>query len=260
MHVNIDGLIFILSVIAEATLAGMIVKRGMGRIYPILLTYLIFNLIEDPLGWMLQNSHSYTRFYFIVTVLDYVLQLLIVAEVAGQVIRPAKRSLPFPMLPVVTVAVLVCAIIAASFSPQLHMGTGHLEQVSMRVTLGLAILKLLLFAVLAGFAQMLGIGWKNHVLQFATGLAFYAAVSLFVQINSTHLPAVDRGAYVAHLVLLAQIQSAAYLATLAFWTWAFSRNEAPRKEFTPQMQQVLVTITGTAKRTRLAVTRSAEHK
>jgi hypothetical protein len=47
---------------------------------------------------------------------------------------------------------------------------------------------------------------------------------------------------------------------LISWIWAFSRNEAPRKDFTPQMQEVLVTIAGAAKRTRLAVTRSAEHK
>jgi hypothetical protein len=120
-------------------------------------------------------------------------------------------------------------------------------------------LKLLLFAGMAGFAQFLGISWKSLVLQLASALAFYGAVSLLVQLSSSHLPSTN-SSYNAHLVRLAQIQSGAYNLMLIFWIWAFSRNEAPRKDFTPQMQEVLVTIAGAAKRTRLAVTRSADHK
>src|ERR1700761_6370647 len=130
----------------------------------------------------------------------------------------------------------------------------------MQVTLGLAILKLLSFAALAGFAQVLGIGWKSHVLQLATGLAFYAAASLFIQISSSHVLTSDPKDYIAHLSRLMRIQSLAYNGTLAFWIWAFSRNESPRKDFTPQMQEVLVTIAESAKRTRLSVTRSNERR
>jgi hypothetical protein len=57
-----------------------------------------------------------------------------------------------------------------------------------------------------------------------------------------------------------RIQTMAYMGTLVFWIWAFSRNEAPRKDFTPQMQEVLVTIAESAKRTRLAVTRSGDRR
>jgi hypothetical protein len=136
----------------------------------------------------------------------------------------------------------------------------RLVQVSLQVTLGLAILKLLLFAALAAFAQVLGIGWKSHVLQLATGLAFYAGVSLLIQISSSHVSITEQKGYIAHLSRLMQIQSIAYNLTLAFWIWAFSRNEAPRKDFTPQMQEVLVTIAQSAKRTRLSVTRSDDRR
>ena len=98
------------------------------------------------------------------------------------------------------------------------------------------------------------------MLQLATGLAFYAGVSLLIQIASSHVSSTDTDMYISHLGRLMRIQSAAYNITLAFWIWAFSRNEAPRKDFTPQMQEVLVTIAGAAKRTRLAVTRSADHR
>ena len=46
------------------------------------------------------------------------------------------------------------------------------------MTVGL--LRMLIFVATVAFAQLLGIGWKNKVLQLATALSFYSAVSLIV--------------------------------------------------------------------------------
>jgi hypothetical protein len=256
-HLTVDGVLGTITLVAQAAIAYLMIKRGARRDYPILLTYMFFNLVEDPLAWSLQHAPIYPKVYFTVTVLDYLLQFLIILEIGRNVLRPSKRSLPFRLWPIVTGGILLCAIVAATFSPQTQ-SAGN-TAVLLRVTLGLAILKLLLFVGMAGFAQFLGIGWKSRVLQLASALAFYGAVSLLVQLSSSHLPSTS-SSYTAHLVRLAQIQWGAYGLMLIFWIWAFSRNEAPRKDFTPQMQEVLVTIAGEAKRTRLAVTRSAEHK
>jgi hypothetical protein len=258
-HLTVDGSLATLTLAGQAAIAYLMIKRGSSRDYPILLTYMFFNLVEDPLAWMLQHAPFYPKFYFTVTVLDYLLQFLIILEIGRNVLRPSKRSLPFRLWPIVTGGILVCAIVAATFSPQVQSTSNAAAHLLLRVTLGLAILKLLLFAGMAGFAQFLGIGWKSRVLQLASALAFYGAVSLLVQLSSSHLSSTDPS-YMAHLVRFAEIQSGAYNIMLIFWIWAFSRNEAPRKDFTPQMQEVLVTIAGAAKRTRLAVTRSADHK
>jgi hypothetical protein len=259
---SFDSIGLATGLLLQASLCVVLFRKGLARLYPIFVIYLLLNLAEDPMSLVWNSSsEAYTRYYFVVTILDYILQLLIVFEIGKNVIRPSRRSIPFPILPVATVCVLLCALIAASFAPQVQtVGTGTLIQLSLRVTLALAILKLLLFAALAGFAQVLGIGWKSHVLQLATGLAFFAAVSLFIQITSSHVTIADRDQYVHHLDRLMQIQSVAYNLTLVFWIWAFSRNEAPRKDFTPQMQEVLVTIAESAKRTRLTVTRSTDRR
>lgn len=259
MHfLTFDGLIVATALLLEAVLAFTLLRRGLASTYPIFLIYLLLNLIEDPVALILQTTgpNAYVRFYFAITVLDYLLQLLILVEVARNVLRPSKRAMPFPVWPVALVGVLICAIGAAAVSPQLQTSQlHHASQVFFRVTLGLAALKLLLFALLAAFSQFLGIGWKNHVLQLASGLALYGAASLLIQLGISHLPVTDPN-YLKHLEWLSRSQSVSYNATLGFWLWAFSRNEAPRKDFTPQMQQVLVTIAATARRTRLAVTRS----
>ncbi len=259
-HVTVEGVLWTVTLAAHAALVYLIIRKGSSKDYPILLSYFILNLIEDPLAWTLQYSRVYPTFYFTITVLDYVLQFLIILEIGRNVFRPSKKSLPFRLWPIVTAGILVCAILAATFSPQVQAsGNNGITHVLLRVTLGLAILKLLLFAGMAGFAQFLGIGWKDRVLQLASGLAFYGAVSLMVQLSSSHLSSGSQG-YYEHLRRLAQAQSVAYNLTLVFWIWAFSRNEAPRKDFTPQMQEVLVTIAESAKRTRLAVTRSTDRR
>jgi hypothetical protein len=263
MHfLTVDNVSLVAALVLQAALAFTLIRRGLARVYPVFLLYMLLNLIEDPVGWALQGSDQlYLRYYFVVTILDYVLQLLILFEIGRNVIRPSKRSIPFPVAPVAIVGVLLCALIAASFSPQVQLiGLGHTREILIRVSLLLAILKILLFVTLAVFAQVLGIGWKSHVLQLASGFAFYGAVSLMVQLSSTRVTGVDESSYIIHLTRLAQIQSAAYNFTLVFWIWAFSRNEAQRKDFTPQMQEVLVTIAQSAKRTRLAVTRSGDRR
>jgi hypothetical protein len=263
MHfLTVDNVSLVAALVLQAALAFTLIRRGLARVYPVFLLYMLLNLIEDPVGWALQGSDQlYLRYYFVVTILDYILQLLILFEIGRNVIRPSKRSIPFPVAPVAIVGVLLCALIAASFSPQVQLiGLGHTREILIRVSLLLAILKILLFVTLAVFAQVLGIGWKSHVLQLASGFAFYGAVSLMVQLSSTRVTGVDESSYVIHLTRLAQIQSAAYNFTLVFWIWAFSRNEAQRKDFTPQMQEVLVTIAKSAKRTRLAVTRSGDRR
>ena len=259
---TIDTIGVAAGLLLQAWLCIVMYRKGLARLYPIFFIYLLLNLAEDPIGWSLNiDTLAYERYYFIVTILDYILQLFVLFEISRNVLRPSRRSIPLPIAPIATVGILLCAIVAASFSRQVQSaGFGELVQVSLKITFGLAILKILLFGALAGFAQVLGIGWKNHVLQLATGLAFYAGVSLLVQISTNHVPTGDKQAYISHLVVLTQIQSAAYNLTLIFWIWAFSRNEAPRKDFTPQMQEVLVTIAQSAKRTRLAVTRSTDRR
>jgi hypothetical protein len=265
MHLpTMDLVLWTLTMAGEVTLVIFLLTKGMGRHFPIFTSYMIFNLIEDPLAWVLNSTTApevYARFYFAVTLLDSLLQLLVLFEIGRNVLRPSRKSLPFPILPVATVVILICAIIAASFSPAFTLtSVRHGTEVFLRITLGLAVLKVLLFAALAGFSQLLGIGWKNRVFQLATGLAFYGVASLFVQLTIRHLQTANYPSYVSHFVVLTQIQSAAYVGTLVLWIWAFSRNEAPRKDFTPQMQEVLVTIAETAKRTRLAVTRSTDRR
>jgi hypothetical protein len=247
--------------ILQVVLVFAMIRKHLAKAYPIFVLYLTFNVVEDLLGIFVRGlyAQNYLQFYFVVTILDDLLQIFIFWEVARNVFRPAKGLIRLPVGRLTLVGFLACAVVGASFVANVRVLNSDLSrELLVRIFLVLAILKILLFAALASFAQLLGINWKNHVLQLASGLAFFGAVSLMVELSSTHLAVGSR--YRIHLVELNEFQSGAYLLTLLFWIWAFSRNEAPRKDFTPQMQEVLVTIAHSAKRTRLAVTRGSERR
>jgi hypothetical protein len=126
----------------------------------------------------------------------------------------------------------------------------------MVVNATMAILRLTTFILIAGFSQLLGLNWKNHVLQLASGLAFSAVVTLIVEVAHSEL----RGGpnYARQYFALDHLRIAGDLCTLYFWCYAFVKKEAPRKEFSPQMARFLVSISGTAQKQRTALARTRD--
>jgi hypothetical protein len=112
------------------------------------------------------------------------------------------------------------------------------------LTVGL--LRMLIFAATAGFAQLLGIGWKNKVLQLATALSFYSAVDLVVSMVQRYAGGSNK---------LEDVRAVAFTLELGFLVWAFTTKEVRRREFSPQMEQFLVTLAGRAKLARTALVR-----
>jgi hypothetical protein len=49
------------------------------------------------------------------------------------------------------------------------------------------------------------------------------------------------------------------VCSLAYWGVCFITKEAERREFTPQMQSLLLAMAGAARNTRIALTESAEN-
>jgi hypothetical protein len=247
---DIDSSLWIMGYGAGGVLVAVLFMRGLHRVFPIFTGYLIFALLTDPLLYWVhaQEPQLYFNAYFALNVGDYLFQLALLLEIGANVIGPVKRSLPAGILWVLPALLIAAAAIALVFS--LHSTPHFLSRpyaLFVRLNLGMAMLRLAIFAAIGLFAQMLGIGWKNHVLQLATGLAFYSAVSLVIATLHSSMGLTNQ------FHPLDQIQVASYLGTLAFWVWSFVREEAPRKEFSPQMQNFLVSIAGSTRSARIAV-------
>ena len=272
-----DNVLWFLCVIGQIVLLLVLLQQRLYKTFPIFAGYVVFLVLSDPFAYLLLHllhsgtslttagNTTYFKVYFALQVPQFLLELGVLLEITGNVLRPLKRSLPGGGLAAFTLMLVAAGIATYFLAGMAHSNSTYsaIGNIYVKISLGMAILRLLFFCLLAVFAQMLGIGWKSHVLQLTTGLALNAAVILVVQIGMSHLTPVGTTSalfaqYQLQYRLLDQARIIGYLGTLAYWAWCFARQEAPRKEFSPQMAQFLVSISGVVKRDRAALARLSD--
>jgi len=261
---NIDNVLFMTSLAGQALLMIVLVRNKIYKEFPIFVLYSFFAMASDPVVilWMYHlhvpsaswgSNPNYYRVFYAVTIPEYLLGFGVLLEIGKEVLAPKKRSLPSGSVWLLAALMAAGALVVYLFVGHASSATLLTRLGSALVTVGLtnAILRIVCFTIIAVFAQLLGVNWRNHVLQLATGLAFYGAVDLIVRLAHAHLASGGNVAvYYAQFRLLDEIRVLGYLSSLTFWCWSFAKKEAPRKEFSPQMAGFLVSMAGAAKRDR----------
>src|SRR5450631_53003 len=175
---QIDSILMIAGYVATVVLVITMIYRGLHLQFPIFTSYLVFGLITDPLMfWLYSHTpETYNKAFILSSVVDFLFQLCVLFEIGSSVLRPVKKSLParslFVLGSLMVFAIVVASFIAFRVLP--HASLAHFPIFLQKIGLGMALMRMGIFVSIAVFAQMLGIGWKNHVLQLATGLAFYS--------------------------------------------------------------------------------------
>jgi hypothetical protein len=179
--------------------------------------------------------------------LQYLLELGVLFEIAWNVVRPVHVSLP-PGLIKIFVGIMILAVGAgAVLAWHVDSSSSPVHDLKDPLDLTVGMLRMLIFALIASFAQMLGIGWKNKVLQLATALSFYSAVDLVISMAER---------ISGHYASLEPIHGVAYALELGFLVYAFTTKDVERREFSPQMEQFLVTLAGRARLARTVLVRT----
>ena len=85
---------------------------------------------------------------------------------------------------------MVLALLGGIFLAWHFGNTGNkIQDVKVPLDLTVGLLRMMIFVATAAFAQLLGIGWKNKVLQLATALSFYSAVDPDCELRLSATPA-----------------------------------------------------------------------
>jgi len=239
----------VIGLLAEVCLLVVLIWRRQYKTFPIFTLCIASNLLNDiGIGILMvaYPIHVARSVSFALLPLQYLLDLAVLLEISWNVLRPVHTSLPQG-----TVRAFVIAMVAALLGGVLladHFGnTGNkIQDIKVPLDLTVGLLRMLIFAATAGFAQLLGIGWRNKVLQLATGLSFYSAVDLVVSLL---------GRYGGDSRDLEGVRMIAVALQLVFFVWVFTTKEVQRREFSPQMEQFLVTLAGRAKLARTALVR-----
>jgi hypothetical protein len=253
---HLDDTLWAAGVIGELLLFGILIARRVYRTFPIFTAWLVFVILLEPtFYWLLHHAsaRTYYQVFFALNFPQYLLEACVLLEVAANVLQPVRKSLPKGAL--YFLAVLMVGIGAVGFFIAAHLNSASLAHTRSFLVLNatMAILRLVTFILIAAFSQVLGIGWRNHVLQLVSGLAFYAAVTLVVEIAHSNLRAGPD--YSRQFFELDHLRVVGYLCSLYYWCYSFARQEAPRKEFNTKMSELLVSIAGTTKQQQSIVAR-----
>lgn len=246
---SLDSALWLAGILGELILLGILLKRRAYRTFPIFVVWLSVTILLEPVFYLLANNlthDSYLKVFFALSFPQFLLELAVLVEIAINVLKPVNRSLPHGIPIFFAAAALVAGLVGFFFAAHLSAATLAHPRPYILMSTTMAILRLVTFLLIAALSQLLGIGWRNHVLQLASGLAFYAAVTLIVELAHSSLRAGPD--YASRFYALDHLRVLGYLCSLTYWCYSFARKETPRKEFSPQMAQLLVSISGSAKR------------
>ncbi len=242
---------------AEVTLILLLIKGRVIRTFPAFFIYLCWSLFSDLFLYCVHTIYpaQYFNIYLVQLILDSLFIFALLVELAWSVLSPIRNSLPkhswIGIAVLVAIGGLILWPIAGLTAPD------HLSNLGMflfKLQQTPAILRAVFFLALAAFSQVLSIGLRDRELQIATGLGFYSIVSLAVTLVHTHQ------AVGTPYEWLDRVASFSYLAALSYWVFAFARQPAERREFSPQMQSMLLAVAGAARGTRVAMTDSKSDK
>jgi len=252
---NPDTILWLSGLVAEAVVVALCIRAKLYRITPVFCAYLGWSLFSDILFQVLTRQFASKSFqlYFGEMIVDSIFQFCVLVELEWAVLRPIRASLPKHSILILAFLVIVLGgviwpvarwTLPAQLSP---VGTFYVQ-----LQQTIAALRVVFFVAMAGFGQLLSIGWRNRELQIATGLGFFSMCSLAISLIHTHQAVIGNPYY--HR--LDQIGAASYICSLVYWVFSFAQREEERQEFTPQMRRFLLAAAGAARGTRVALAQS----
>ncbi len=231
----------------EAVAVALLLRRHIYRIVPIFCLYVLWTIASDVAMMVLSHYYDphgakYTQIYMVELSLDFLFQFCVLVELAWAVLRPIRAALPRRTIIIIAVVLL---LVGAATWPIAGRVTLHYPDPQyytlMRLQKAFSMLRVLIVFVLAGFSQLLAIGWRDRELQIATGLGFYSLCTLGASIlHSQHQT-------VAMYHIVDQIVPVSYFCSLLYWVFSFAQQEAARQEFSPRMEGFLLAVSGVAR-------------
>lgn len=233
----------------EIAVIAVCLWRRIATLLPIFFSYVAWTVLSDMIMIMARNNPSrYFQVFRFEMPIDSVLQFGVLVELAWSVLRPMRSALPRRVLVIISLMFIVVGAIVWPFT---NLAVRHNLPPDWTLLLRLeqvfSGLRILFFLGLVALSQFLAITWKDRELQVATGLAFYSIASLGAAILHTHPASPVQFHWIDNGV------SASYLLSLVYWGLSFLQKEAPRQEFSPRMQSILLTVAGGARANRIAL-------
>ncbi len=223
----------------ELGLIVVLISKGRWRDYPAF-TGLVglpvaASLILVPLQ-RLGMWAWYEYVYYPYLLVNFVLQLAVVVELARAVLRPtgtwvqdARKQFMLTAFLGIAVALALAYLVA----PSSHTKIGGLV---VRANLFTSLLICELFIAVSLASNRLGLGWRNHVMAIGQGFTAWSLVAAAVDSVHSYL-----GAWVLY-DKTESIQSGAYVLVLGYWCMRLWREEPVRQPISAELRKFILAL------------------
>ena len=216
--------------------------RRRARDFPFFTALITLNLLRTIVLYLvlrLGTKQDYFYTYWSLTILDTILELCIVYEIAGRVFRPLggwARDVRGILLWLVSMSIIVALGLSWLASPP---APTWMQAVVTKGNLFAEALMSELFILMMALSISARLPWKTHVAKIAQGLGAYSLFSVVIEAGHTYFGV---GREVPTFVLLSHARMAAYLGCVNYWIIMLWRREEPARELTENMRERLFTL------------------
>jgi hypothetical protein len=229
----LDYVLWMVGFLGEAVLFLVLAYRGRWREFPVFTMYMGFETVLSPVEYALfQHGYSswYARVYWSSVLIEFVLQIGVVFEIARIVMRPtgtwvrdAKKQFIFWG----AVGILFAAALPFLVTPP---AATLLDRLEVRANLFTSLVVCELIAVVTRTSKSLGLGWRNHVMALGNGWTAWAVVAILVDGLHSYFGAERYFGELEHVRMFA------YLAVLGYWMVQFWLEEPARQPLSPELR------------------------
>lgn len=224
----------------NAALIGILFLRRRARTFPVLTAWCAFTIFSACVAFFVYRSgsqHAYAITYWSSEVIDAVLQVGVVSEVAGIVFRPVKewsrksriRIGLFAIAGLTGAFLIIQGIHPAALT---HAGVWEIRG---ELFTSLIISEMFVWVLIA--SQSVGLHWRSHVMSVGYGLMVWAVAVILIGLLHGYW-----GRY-SHYTQIEHGRMLVYLAILTYWMVALWRDEPKRVLATPEMRESLLQVT-----------------
>ena len=248
----IQNVLWAASFAANVALLFVLVSKRRTREFPVFTAWMGFLSAEMAVLFLIYrwgSAHLYALIYWSCVVVDFLLQLGVVMEMARIVLRPNGTWLSEARGRFL-VSGLLGAMVAAGAALLLHPdANSSLDVWEIRGNLFTGIIIVELFSAMMGAANRLGLQWKSHVMGLGQGLFVWSAIAVLVDALHNVL-----GSY-RWFTALDNVRITVWTAAAIYWAVVFWKPERTRNPLSPEMEQYLL---GLHRRVKFDLSRSEE--
>ena len=235
----LDIALWLMSFLGQVVLLGILVSRKRAVRFPLFTVFIAFEIAETAISFAVYKLASQTAYfwtYWSLAIVDALLQLGVVYEMAREVLRPTGtwvRDARAMFLLWGALGAVAAAALSFAVDPK---ASTDLFAWSTRLDIFTSLLIAELVLVMFLSAQRLGLQLRNWVMGLGQGLIVWISVTLCVETAHSYWGVTRQ--YVA----LDHLRIAAFIGALAYWCVSFWRAEPERRPLSPEMMKYLYTL------------------